>query len=40
MASVTLAAVMLILGVVNVYIDSGTASPAVNGISALSLVVQ
>jgi hypothetical protein len=40
MASVTVAAVMSIPGVVNVYIDYGTASPPVNGISALSLVVQ
>ena len=40
MASVTVAAVMSIPGTVNIYVDYGTASPPVNGISALSLVLQ
>jgi hypothetical protein len=38
--SVTVAAVMSIVGVVNVYVDYGTAQPPVNGIASLSLVVQ
>jgi hypothetical protein len=38
--AVTVAAVMSIPGVVNVFVDYGTASPPVNGIASLSLVVQ
>jgi hypothetical protein len=40
MGSVTVAATMSIVGIVNVYVDYGTASPPANGITALSLVVQ
>jgi hypothetical protein len=39
-SSVTVAAVMSIPGAVNVFVDYGTASPPVNGIASLSLVVQ
>ena len=38
--SVTVAAVMSIVGNVNVFVDYGTASPPANGIASLSLVVQ
>jgi hypothetical protein len=38
--TVSIAATMSIVGLVNVYVDYGTPSPPVNGISALSLVVQ
>jgi hypothetical protein len=38
--SVTVAAVMSIPGVVNVFVDYGTSAPPTNGIASLSLVVQ
>jgi hypothetical protein len=38
--SVTIAATMSIVGVVNVFVDYGTAAPPTNGIASLSLVVQ
>jgi hypothetical protein len=37
---ITVAATMSIAGTVNVFVDYGTASPPVNGVSNLSLVVQ
>jgi hypothetical protein len=38
--TVTVAAVMSIVGVVNVFVDYGAAAPPTNGISSLSLIVQ
>jgi hypothetical protein len=38
--TITIAATMSIVGIVNVYVDYGTAAPPTNGIVSLSLVVQ
>jgi hypothetical protein len=38
--TVTVAATMSIIGIVNVYVDYGTPAPPTNGIASLSLVVQ
>jgi hypothetical protein len=38
--NVNIAATMSIVGIVNVWVDYGTAAPPTNGIASLSLVVQ
>jgi hypothetical protein len=38
--TITIAATMSIVGVVNVFVDYGTAMPPTNGVASLSLVVQ